>query len=465
MLDPRIAPPLGLLYIIAWARHHGWDTSGWHMVDHAVTCLQPDAPVGHGSHDFSLERCMRDIPSGADIYGLQLASMQVAHGRAIARALRVRDPQAVIVFGGSHASAVPLECADPVVMRGGHADYVVTREGEKAFCGLLDRFVAGDLPRRPNGGEIVTGEAVDPLDLLPFPARDLIDIENDYTRRITGRVATNAMISRSCPARCSYCQMTSLWGDGPLRMHSPERLLAEVDDIRVNAPSLGGVLFVDDSLTARKRSDMVTVAEGMSQRDLLWRGWTRANLLTRKGDNDMLRAMSQNGCTAICIGVESGSDRVLKAIGKGTTVDINRRAIRAVAESGIDCRVSIMVGNPSETWDDVYALIDFVAEMSPWVSDWILSSYVPLPGTPSWENPENYGLVIDKKKARDTGYSHFYVVGGNEQSGMVHSYADGTGPTDIQRRHDAVQETLLRRAPRERRRVTIGDITPAQAAK
>jgi len=470
MTDPRIGPPLGLLYLVAEARKRGVDTDGWRVIDLNVECYPsgPGGPQGHWTHDFSLARCMSEIPTGADVYGVQLASMQMPHGVAIARSLRMREPQALLICGGSHASAMPDECA-------AWFDVVVEREGESAFAEILDRFefcggwdLRGTTPRYARwcradpGGRaslIFRTPPYEPIDSLPMPARDLLDWSR-YTRRIAGERATNIITTRGCPARCNFCQQESLWGKG-LRMMSASRILAEVDHI-AETTGIRNLLFLDDSLTARPRRDMVELCEGLGSRGVKWRGWTRANLVARRGEEEILDLMARSGCQAICVGVEAGSDRVLRAMQKGTTVAQNRVALRRIADSGMDARCSIMVGNPHETWSDVEDLVRFVEQMSPWVSDWILSSYVPLPGTPSWDDPARFGLVIDKDRARRDLYRHFYIVGGDEQSPYVHRYADGTTPADIQLRHDWVQETLLRTAPRERRRVTIGDV-PAQA--
>ena len=458
MTDPRIAPPVGLLNLVAWARVEGFDTTSWRVVDLNVECLGDWPAKGHWTHDFSMERILSLIPSGADVYGLSLASMQLPHGRAIAGALRQREPQAVLVCGGSHASAEPEECAvedEPGADNG--FDYVVTREGEHAFVALLRRWQAGTLLRR-SPGEVLQGTVFEPLDDLPFPARDMLDFSK-YTRMIAGQPATNLIAARGCPARCDFCQQSSLWGDGAIRSQSSARILAEVDHIR-ETTGIGNILFLDDSLTARKRSEMHALCDGLAARGVRWRGWTRANLCVRPGDRELLAHMGRTGCQAICIGVEAGTDKVLKAIDKGTTVAMNRQAIKNVAEAGIRCRISIMVGNPHETWDDVLALVDFVEEMGPWVEDWILSSFVPLPGTPAWDHPERFGMIVDKDRARRERYRHFFVVGGDEKSGQVHRYVDGTGPEDIQRRHAWVQEQLLRLAPRNRLVVTAG-VQPA----
>lgn len=487
MVEPQIAPPLGLLYLVGYARQQGEVTADWTVVDLNTECLGDWPARGHWTHDFSIERCMSLIPRGAQVYGIQLASMQIAHGRAIARELRRREPQALLVCGGSHASALPDECADPAAMQGGHFDVVVEREGERPFFELVQR--AGEVlfqvrhgvwgvpgaeaaglgiqgVRQASGGIgwVVRGAPIDPLNDLPFPARDKLDWSR-YTRKIAGRPATNIITTRGCPARCVFCQQASLWGEGALRMQNAERILAEVDHI-YKTTGIRHLLFLDDSLTARPTQDMRALCAGLKERGVLWRGWTRANLLTRsERDRETLQLMADAGCQAICVGVEAGTDKVLKAMDKGTTVAQNREALRRIHEAGIRARCSIMVGNPRETWEDVLALVRFVEEMRDVVDDWILSSYVPLPGTPSWDEPGDYGFIIDKGKAVSEGYRHFFVVGGDEQSGMVHRYADGRGPDDIQRRHDFVQEALLRLAPRDRIAVTIGRNTGPAAAQ
>lgn len=447
MIDPRIAPPLGLLFLVSWAvQMGGWSISDFEVIDLNTACLEPTAPKGHSTHDFSIERCMKEIPCGARVYGLQLASMQMPHGVAIARALRQREPAALLVCGGSHASALPGECAEDF-------DVVITQEGEISFLELIDAWVKHGTFDPPSfgNGVVIAGKRVEPLDMAPIPARELLDFSK-YTRKVAGQPATNIITTRGCPARCNFCQQDSLWGSG-LRIQGAERILREVDAI-FEQTGIRNLLFLDDSLTARKRSDMFALCDGLKARGVKWRGWTRANLCAREGEQEVLNAMADAGCQALCIGVEAGTDRVLKAVGKGTTVAQNAMAIDRVKKAGMYARSSIMVGNPGETWEDIEALISFIEVADP--DDWILSSYVPLPGTPAWDHPEDYGMIIDKEKAKKEHYRHFFVVGGDEQSGLVHSYANGVGPKEIQLRHDYVQEALLRRAPRDRVRVTVG---------
>lgn len=459
MADPRIAPPLGLLYLAAAQRNAGLGTPA--VVDLNVSCY-PAGPEGSkdhpggNTHDFSLDRMLAEVPTGCDVYGLSLASMQLASGLPLVRALRLREPGAVLVAGGAHASAMPADLAADF-------DVVVRYEGEAAWVALLAALDDGwGKPGKPladcptsfgtwagrvhvEGGKamVIDGTQIDPLDDAPIPARDLLDFSR-YTRRIAGKAATNLITSRGCPARCTYCQQVDLWGEG-LRLMSPARVLAEVDAIR-ETTGIENILFLDDSLTACSTARMSELCAGLKARGVQWRGWTRANLIARPDRLPMLREMHDAGFVSCCVGVESGSDRLLKAIAKQTTVDQNRAAIRNLKAAGIKARCSIMVGLPGETWDDVQALVDFVATEQP--DDWILSTLVPLPGTPSWNDS---GIEIDRDTLAASAYEGVFIVGGNEQSGGgFWRYKDGTTAAEIDDRHTYVQEALLRLCPRDR---------------
>ena len=464
MADPRIAPPLGLLYLAAAQRRAGLGDPV--VVDLNVACFPagPDGPKEHtggNTHDFSLARSLSEVPTGCDVYGFSLASMQLATGLPLVRALRQREPGAVMVAGGAHASALP----DDLVA---DFDVVIRYEGEIAWVALLSHLAANGgrcglfldglgypAAKVHHGGAVVEsrfavtravvidGTQVDPLDEAPIPARDLLDFSR-YTRRIAGKPATNIITSRGCPARCTYCQQVDLWGEG-LRLQSPARVLAEVDAIR-ETTGIENLLFLDDSLTACSTARMSELCAGLKARGVQWRGWTRANLIARPDRLPMLREMRDAGFVSCCVGVEAGSDRLLKAIAKQTTVEQNRAALRNLRAAGIKARCSIMVGLPGETWDDVQALVDFVAAEQP--DDWILSNLVPLPGTPSWTDPS---IEIDADAVAATAYEGVFIVGGNEVSGGgFWRHRDGTTAEEIDERHAYVQEALLRLCPRDR---------------
>ena len=101
----------------------------------------------------------------------------------------------------------------------------------------------------------------------------------------------------------------------------------------------------------------------------------RADLVTPT----VARNLALAGCEEVWMGVESGSQRILDAMDKGTTVDEVREATRALRSSGIRACWFLQLGYPSEQWEDVIATRDLVREEHP--DDVGVSVAYPLPGT------------------------------------------------------------------------------------
>jgi len=106
----------------------------------------------------------------------------------------------------------------------------------------------------------------------------------------------------------------------------------------------------------------------------------RADLILRPGE---VEALARAGCETAWIGAESGSQAVLDAMEKGTTVDQNREAARRLKEAGIRVAFFLQFGYPGETWDDVQATLQLVRDCNP--DDVGVSVSYPLPGTPFHE--------------------------------------------------------------------------------
>ncbi|MCH8136697.1 MAG: radical SAM protein, partial [Proteobacteria bacterium] len=108
---------------------------------------------------------------------------------------------------------------------------------------------------------------------------------------------------------------------------------------------------------------------------LRWAGAIRANQATP----ELLKLMKQSGCFRLNIGVESGSDRMLKAINKRTTVEMNMKAIQMVKDAGIDLFITLMIGIPGESKEDMMQTIDLMEKLQP--ATFGFSWFKPLPGS------------------------------------------------------------------------------------
>ena len=96
----------------------------------------------------------------------------------------------------------------------------------------------------------------------------------------------------------------------------------------------------------------------------------------------------------IIFGCESGDDRVLKRIQKGTTRKKNIQAIKWAKEAGLLVQCSLMYGNPGENKESINNTISFLAEAKP--TNWEISVLSPVPGSPMFDDPQRFGLSLDK---------------------------------------------------------------------
>jgi radical SAM superfamily enzyme YgiQ (UPF0313 family) len=249
---------------------------------------------------------------------------------------------------------------------------------------LKDRASALDASAfRPGYGE---GEVVSnrrrpvmrELDDLPPPARDLINMDayRDAWQR-NGRVSMNLVTSRGCPFHCNWCAKP-IWGQR-YAVRSPENVVDEIRTLR----GLGAehLWFMDDIFGLKpdwlpRFADAVEAAGVRTPFKCL----SRADLLLRPGEID---AMRRAGCETVWLGAESGSQAVLDAMEKGTTVDQVREAERRLKDAGIEVAFFLQFGYPGETWDDIQRTLQLVRDCDP--DDVGVSVSYPLPGTPFYE--------------------------------------------------------------------------------
>jgi anaerobic magnesium-protoporphyrin IX monomethyl ester cyclase len=271
------------------------------------------------------------------------------------------------------------------------ADAVVRGEGEVTLVQALDALtgrgdgglaaVAGLALLRGDGTVLRTPPRpfVKDLDALPFPAWDLVDWDRYRAvwRARHGYHSINLATTRGCPYHCNWCAKP-VYGQR-YAVRSPERVAAEMAWVkRAYAPD--HVSFVDDIFGLRPGwveafADAVQAADAR----LPFRCLSRADLLT----DATVAALVRAGCRTIWIGAESGSQRVLDAMEKGTTVDEIRAAARRAHAAGMEIGFFLQFGYPGETREDIDLTRALVRECAP--DDIGVSVSYPLPGTPFYE--------------------------------------------------------------------------------
>ena len=334
------------------------------------------------------------IPVG-DVYGLTGVTPQFPYMKKIIEKLKAREPHKRVVVGGVHASVLPEH-----VLEQTQADVCVVGEGEE----IAPRVIGGSFKG------IVRANSVEDLDDLHFPDRESIDyydylVPQTYKYLAGGENIKEASIitSRGCPYSCHFCASEKLWGRR-VRYRSAESVYRELVYLRKEY-GISLCNFVDDTFILNKKRIKEICRMLLTSPltlDVYWFCLTRVDCV----DLELFKMMKAAGCLSVTFGFESGSNRVLKAIGKNTTVEQAYEAIDVVKAAGMKIRGQLMVGLPTESAHDVEMTAGFIRK-SEKVDTFGLHVFQPFPGCEFWENPEDYGLEIDK----NTNFDDYHTIG------------------------------------------------------
>jgi len=204
---------------------------------------------------------------------------------------------------------------------------------------------------------------IEDLDSLPFVApvyRRFLRIEDYFNpNALYPMVTINS--GRGCPNGCTFCVYPQTMHGRRYRFRSPENVVEEMGYVIRDFPNAKSIFFEDDTLPADKRR-CLEFCELIQQRGITF-PWT-ANCRVDV-DSETLRAMKAAGCRMVCVGFESGSQALLDAIRKGTTVEMMQTFAHDARRAGILVHGCFMVGLPGETRETMQKTLDLALELSP----------------------------------------------------------------------------------------------------
>ena len=217
------------------------------------------------------------------------------------------------------------------------------------------------------------------LDHLPFPSRDLVDT-NQYRsawKAAHGYFSLNIVASRGCPYRCNWCAKP-IYGDS-FSVRSAATVAAEIRELKFNFGA-DHLWFADDifGLRAKWVRDLAAEVEKLDAA-IPFKVQSRVDLMTP----DNVSALRRAGCAEVWMGAESGSQKILDAMDKGTRVDQISKARENLRHEGIRACYFLQFGYPGETWHDIQSTIRLVHDTRP--DDIGVSVSYPLPGTKFFE--------------------------------------------------------------------------------
>jgi len=259
------------------------------------------------------------------------------------------------------------------------------------------------------------------LDDMPIPDYEGVDMSR-YKMKVDGKKGAILVFSRNCPFSCIFC------GSGLknyIKPISPENAIHQMQVLYQNY-KVRGFYFADDTFTANKEwvfKFCKLIKENF--KNIVFRCTTRANCL----DDQICLALKEAGCTIVSIGLESGDDEVLQKINKRETVAEQKKAVRMLHRYGLKCKGFFIFGLPGATYKSELKTIKMAKELlrdSDYADAYV---FTPYPDTEIWNNPEKYGIEIDKK---NLNWDNCYQVG-----------KDGL-PEKLQFKHQNLTEQQLR---------------------
>lgn len=377
-------PPLGVALLAAVAARSGHEVAvldaNAQRLDAAGLVRRLEGLRGEGS-----EPAWIGVTATTNIFPVALEAAGLA---------RSVFPGARVVMGGVHPTVLPDEAlASPAV------DVVARGEGEESLVQLLAAGgPAGIRGLSWKDGERLVHEAdrAAPVNMddLPLPAYHLLPMSlyrpslGSY-RRLP---AVGTVISRGCPGKCTFCYGHHL---GRVTRHRP--VASVLEEIRLLQADFGirEIAFYDDTFTARKGyvADLcqAILSAGL---DLSWSCFSRVDCVSE----ELLGLMRRAGCHQICYGIESGSEEILRAIGKSLSLERAREAIRWTRRAGMETRATFMLGNPGETRATMEKTLRTAMDLDPDIA--LFNITTPFPGTEMFAWAQREGLLLTTDWAR-----------------------------------------------------------------
>jgi radical SAM superfamily enzyme YgiQ (UPF0313 family) len=318
--------------------------------------------------------------------------------------LRMRAAAFEMIDMAKAAGCVVIACgadmtdhADLYLERG--ADYVLIGEGEETLAELLACLkgthepssasddvaldaIAG-LAYRSDGRVVKTlpRPVIRDLNALPFPAWDLVDRQQYRAvwMQHHGYYSMNLVTTRGCPFHCNWCAKP-IWGQ-KYNVRSPQNVVEEMAWLKETF-NPDHIWFMDDIMGIQDRW-IEEFADLLDERNLRipFKSLNRVDLLLR---GKTIPALARAGAKIVWVGAESGSQKILDAMDKGTRVEQIYEATRQLHAHGVKVAFFLQFGYPGETRDDIELTLRMVRDLMP--DDIGISVSYPLPGTTFYEN-------------------------------------------------------------------------------
>jgi anaerobic magnesium-protoporphyrin IX monomethyl ester cyclase len=323
----------------------------------------------------------------SDIVGITSLTPSAHNAISIGKKLRTINNDVYIVFGGIDATYRSGSYL-------GVGDLVVLGEGEQTFLNIASTPGATKL-QIPGiawqlNNTIIRNEPAPPLNLdtLSPPSYHLL---SEKLRRLSVYYIHS---SRGCPYNCNFCAETAFWGHN-VRFKSTTAILEEIKSLFNNFDVTSGIIhFADSTFTLRPETELNELVEELRRRfpDLIY----NCNLRGEKKDIAICRLLAEGNFFGYTIGMESGSENMLKRMNKRIKHSGHTAFLQAAKEFLPIVESHWIFGFPGETFNTAEKTIDTVVTLlkKDLITEAWPKIYIPYPGTLPYDNPALFDMQI-----------------------------------------------------------------------
>jgi radical SAM superfamily enzyme YgiQ (UPF0313 family) len=334
-----------------------------------------------------------------DIFGIQTFSSDVYIVQNYVDIIRAAHPDSIIILGGPH----PTVWKKKILKNFIKVDFAFAGESEIGFpqlVNLIDRIPLGNLYNATNShnlqdingliyrqeDKIMINETTNISNLDEFfPAYDLLHLEKypiaPHGGYFKQKPTAPILITRGCPNQCDFCSGPIISGI-KIRHHSIKYILNLLKMLKTKFGIREFHIEDDNFSFDREYAKKFCLALIESNLGFTWTAANGIRLDTL--DDELLSLMVKSGMYSISLGIESGSDRILKKMKKRITVKTIIQKIRLIKQFDIDIIGFFIIGYPGETVDEIKRTIDFACKLP--LKRANFSTFKPLPGTNAFNN-------------------------------------------------------------------------------
>ncbi len=382
-------PPLGLGYLATALRQ-----AGINQVN-ILDCVKDN--LSYEDFQKKVKRFKPDVV-GFSVFSHDLTSLK----KSLEITKRI-NPKIITIAGGPHPSGFPAETLKEFEQ----LDYVFCSEGEIGLPQLINYFqkklnnrtlflIPGLVWRDKKDQIKVNAQAyLEDLDSIGYVAWDLLKPQN-YPDAPQGVIFRNLpvapiMATRGCPFNCTFCAGWTISGKR-IRKRKIDNLIGEID-LLYHKYGIREIHFLDDNFTFF-RDYVEEFCHKLMQKDfkISWCCPNGVRLDTL--DQKLLKLMQEAGCYYVSVGIESGSDRILKLMRKGTKVAKIRKMVKEVHKAHMPINGFFILGYPGETKKEIIRTINFAKSLD--LSRAAFYNYLPLPRTEAYEHLIKSGEIKEE---------------------------------------------------------------------